>query len=109
MKPFRSSHLNMRAILSLWGDKMYETCLYDHDDECLHNCPDCVNFRQKCFVCGCEFEEGEERYSQLFKGRGIQEICFECFFRLAKDKYTKDFAEEREDLYREYIRERFTD
>lgn len=36
------------------------TCMYDRDEQCLHECPNCGNYRpDECCCCGTTAEPGE--------------------------------------------------
>jgi hypothetical protein len=88
---------------------MYDYCIFDRDEQCLHNCPKCPEFRKKCFKCGEEFESGETRYSFHFEKRGVQEICSNCLFEIVKGEHYKDFADEHETEYRRFIEKLYYD
>ena len=78
---------------------MYDKCMYDRYDECLHDCPKCPQFIKICDYCGEPIDDDEE-----YKGSHLDCYISEC---VENFDFMSDFLDENPEvkkMYEEFIR-----
>ena len=78
---------------------MYDKCMYDRYDECLHDCPKCPQFIKICDYCGEPIDDDEE-----YKGLHLDCYISEC---VENFEFMSDFLDENPEvkkMYEEFIR-----
>ena len=78
---------------------MYDKCMYDRYDECLHVCPKCPQFIKICDYCGEPIDDDEE-----YKGLHLDCYISEC---VENFEFMSDFLDENPEvkkMYEEFIR-----
>ena len=78
---------------------MSDKCMYDRNDECLHDCPKCPQFIKICDYCGEPIDDDEE-----YKGLHLDCYISEC---VENFEFMSDFLDENPEvrkMYEEFIR-----
>ena len=78
---------------------MSDKCMYDRNDECLHDCPKCPQFIKICDYCGEPIDDDEE-----YKGLHLDCYISEC---VENFEFMSDFLDENHEvkkMYEEFIR-----
>lgn len=77
---------------------MYDKCMYDRYDECLHDCPKCPQYIKVCKQCDTEIDD-----------KDYDGLCLDCYISECVENFDfmSDFLDENPEvkkMYEEFIR-----